>query len=393
MAASVSLIGLSVTWEDPLYSPTRINNGLLLGDILNYSHTLGREGLYQDAQFSMAASRSSAESWFAYGLGRDIKVRNESGGVVFRGFVNQISYNVGGVSAKIGPLIDVVNRIYAPYTPLFILPTQTVAGNQTELPAIQDVTSQGKYGVWEGVTDVGSCLVDPSTGYNEGYQAQQVYLAQFKSPIIEWTTSAPGDISIQLDCLGYYYWFGAYLYQNRTIAPATTTLSAKMAAILAANVNPSVISSSTANIGTNATLTIDKTSGYKRAKDEIASVVTAGDALFNIWWAYLNSMNELCYSAIDTSYPEYTVTTLDSRRSVKNIRGEDVAPWNILPGKLAFLPDWMLAISGPPGVYGSDIRLGIIDQVRFTAPYDFTVSTTRLNKFQSLMDRKGLGGY
>jgi hypothetical protein len=75
------------------------------------------------------------------------------------------------------------------------------------------------------------------------------------------------------------------------------------------------------------------------------------------------------------------------------MNGDAVKPWDILPGKVAFLHDWLAGISGPPGALGVDPRVALVDQVRYTAPWGFELSSREINQFQAFVNRKGLGGY
>jgi hypothetical protein len=191
---------------------------------------------------------------------------------------------------------------------------------------------------------------------------------------------------------GYYDWFGAYLYQNRTIAPATSTLTAYLTAVLAANLNTAVISAATTGIGTNAALILDKTQDYKTAISCIDTVLAAGDATGNVWLARLDKDNRLIYAAADET-PYYLYSVLDNRQTVLRMNGDAVKPWDILPGKVAFLHDWLIGASGPAGALGVDPRVALVDQVRYTAPWGFELSSREINQFQAFVNRKGLGGY
>lgn len=391
MSQLSDLLGLVITWKAPLWT-TRVESGTLLEEIAGYSHTLGREGYYIDAQVSLSLPRVELENWVAFGLGRDIKVHDQSGNIVFRGYVDQIDGVLSQLAFKLGPLSEVVNRVYCTYSPQYVLPTQVTSSGQIELPGIQDTSSQALYGIWEDIIDAGKCTINPTTGYNEAAYAQALYLKEFKTPRFDWTTSNSGSVTINLGLKGYYTWFDAYLFQDRISTPTVITMTAHVTAVLAANVNTSVISASTTGIGTNAALVINKTTGYQKAKDELQSVASAGDASNNPWWVYLDEKNKLIYEAVPLT-PYYQILVVSKKQLIQEMNNQTVNPWSIKPGKVVFLPDLMLSISGPPRTLGEDIRLGIIDQVRYTSPWDFQISTTRLNKFQRMLDRKGLGGY
>lgn len=392
MADIVSQTGINIVWTDPLWFSIRRAFGTITKELESYSHTLGADKGFVDAAIGLSLPRDQMEDWYLNGLGRDIIVRNSGGTVIFRGFVDQVDMSIAGIIATIGPLRQVANRVYCVYNPLFVLPTQSSSSGQIEAPAIENAASQARYGVWEYALNAGNCLVDPATGYNEAAVAQALYLFQNQLPKQAWSTTNTGSIDLKLTVRGYYEWFGAYLYQNRTITPATSTLTAYLTAVLAANLNTDVISAATTGIGTNASLILDKTQDYSPAISRIDSVLAAGDGAGGIWLARLDKDNRLIYAAADET-PYYLYSVLDNRQTVLRMNGDAVKPWDILPGKVAFLHDWMMGVTGPPGDLGVDPRVALVDQVRYTAPWSFELASREINQFQAFVNRKGLGGY
>ena len=104
--------GLSFLWASPLFTDDKLS-GAFDQEISSYSHVLGTDWGFVSADIELRMDRNDLEQWYYDGLGRDIKILNEGGIVVFRGFANSISMNVGGISASVGPLIDVANRVLA----------------------------------------------------------------------------------------------------------------------------------------------------------------------------------------------------------------------------------------------------------------------------------------
>ncbi len=386
--------GVSIVWRDPLYSRSA-EHGSLNVPLRDYSHTLGLMWGFVQATISLTLPRNDAEKWVHAGLGRDIKVYNPGGVIVFRGYVDSIVAEIGGIRFTYGPLADVANRVLATYTARLILGDFITDAGQTETIFASDVTSQQRYGIWEKAIQAGTCMVNPATGYNEAEYTRDAYLRQYKYPQAV-TGITPGSSetgTIRLEVKGYHEWLNAYLFQDRMyggVAPVTQTVTQKIVAALASNPNATVLSASVFRIGTNAALKIDKETQYRTAYTVIEDAAKVGDGT-NLWRFYVNEDLEPVFEAVSLVVA-YSYHLSDNRQQVFDyITNVPVEPYDVKAGKVVFLSDWLVGEYDYPGVPGADPRVVLINEVRYSTPYGLEISTVALNQFESYVNFKAGG--
>ena len=148
-------LGISISVYDPTIVPggggSYTPRGRYLFNLSNvvdsYSHTIEAFGGYTTAQFTFKASQDEFDDWLENGLNRHIEVYNPYGGEMWEGFVNQLTYSVGGFSVVRGPLMDLANRIWVTYGDY-----NTLTGAQgltVETPLVNNLNSQAQYGILE----------------------------------------------------------------------------------------------------------------------------------------------------------------------------------------------------------------------------------------------------
>lgn len=388
---SIGNLGLDIQVFAPLVQGAA-PVGSLTELLSSYSHTLSADGLYKSADISLAGNEIDIADWLFQGLGRHIVVKNRSGIIRFSGFVDEMLFNLGNISLRVGPLMDIANRTLATYTMMTIIGGYVVKSGQTETVLVEDTASQAAYGIWEKVVNAGECYVESATGFNEANYIRDAYLQAFKSPkkTLDVASGQQGsNITISLTVKGYQEWLTAYLYQNRSsnTAALSITVTAKVQAALAADPN-GVFSSDYSLLGACSGLQIDKQGEYKYANTVIESAVKTGDGTTR--WLFQIDGNRRGVLRPANMNPVYSFSVVDNLQQFTDVvTGSPVDPWDVDPGLYYTIKDSVFGLAS-----GDDnIGLGFIEEVSFTAPFQVSVSGEPFNLFQAYVNLKAGGGY
>lgn len=191
-----------------------------LTDFDSYTHTITATEGYSSASFSLKSSVATIEDWIDKGLARHIVVNDETGKIVWEGFVNQVTIAYGYMRLTIGPLIDITNRVWTVYAPPDVTVNPPRAGARTVTTLVQDTTSQARYGVIEKVLSAGTVEKDIAE------QIQSTYLAENATPKTSQEIGEPSVQMVQIDCLGYSAWLDLVYYSDNDpyyLIPLSTT--------------------------------------------------------------------------------------------------------------------------------------------------------------------------
>jgi hypothetical protein len=172
-----------------------------LFNITGYNHEVLLIGGFRNANFSFYSSNPVAEEWFYTGVGRHVEVYNRRGNKIWEGAVNEVSFNVGPRSVKVGPLFNVSNRINIGWQhPNYGIPGDPLAGVYEETGWKDNEDSQTRYGVLEE-------LISGGTGEEpEMLTFRDDSLEKKAEPGLSETLSSGSDsssISMSVSCIGY----------------------------------------------------------------------------------------------------------------------------------------------------------------------------------------------
>jgi len=142
-------------------------------EIVGYTHTNSAFMGFDKATITLSDNRLRLEEWLAYGIGRHVRIYGHDLFTIWEGFVNQISYSVGGVNVTVGPLTSVVNRASTTFSEVEEN-AETISGSTAVTIIEEDSDSQDSYGIWEDVINVGSMYRD------EAEQVVSVFLQDKK---------------------------------------------------------------------------------------------------------------------------------------------------------------------------------------------------------------------
>lgn len=362
--------------------------GRWIEDIIptSWRHTIRAVGGWWDASFQLYTTRSRIDSWLEDGVGRHIKLYSPSGSLLFSGFVNEVTANIGPSQIKVGPLMEANNRVSVMYTPILdpdTLPPLT--GTTLSTTIAEDADIQAKYGIIETILSSGTLLTD------DAEQIRDTYLAENKEPRASQSVSnRPQSPHVTCNVLGYVHYLKKYIYNNTT-SPTSTTIDAKMEAVLGADPN-GLFSTDYSQIETNGLLVPSYENDNRTAWAILESMTARGDINENryIFGVYGDERAE--YGAIPTtvtytqSHSDKAVRIFDESFSI----GKQVFPWEVLPGR--WLREEGLRVGADdPSDLRADPTIMFIEQVTYEAPYGVTMVGGKTDKLGQKLAQLGLG--
>lgn len=385
---SISAFTPTIVIATPAYTPA----GALLDDslaqkITAYSHELMANGGWWSATILINGSLINMEDWFDKGLNRHIEVYNPALVKIFEGFVNVVRLSAGSLSATRGPLLDVANRISVTYTPI-LDPTATppIMGTQTTTTIANDTDSQDKYAILEDVVSGGRLLDDGTT--DEAAQLRDTTLEESKDPesTEDLSLGSAAEPSVELEILGYVHRFSKYITQ--TLTAATVAINTKLEDVI--NDDPNgLFSTDFSRIDANAFLVSRYEDDDRMAWDVINSVVSIGDASDNRYTFGIYDNIQATYTAIPTT-AEYQHRIAGPAMDIETFgTGAIVEPWDVLPARWIFLPDFLVGRNQPTSLR-LDPRYILIESVRFTAPNEVQISGNKISKLPQLIAKQGM---
>ena len=388
-------LGISISVFKPTIDiaggPTYTMRGELVDGWLNqnidsYNHEILANGGWWSASMSLSGSLTDMEDWLVNGLNRHVEVSNSALVKIWEGFVNQVSLSAGTLQATRGPLMDIANRVSVVYTPILdATVAPPIEGSETTTTIANNVASQASYGIFEQVISGGKLLDDGTT--DDATELRDTYLAESREPETgeEINLGSSTVASVQIDLLGYVHRFQRWIYQD-TVA-ATAQLDAMLPAILAADPN-AIFTAANSTIATNALLVSGYSNDNRMAWDVIQELVSLGDAAANRYtFGVYDNQHAIYAIAPDTTAYQHRIAG-ESMDIETYTTGETVRPWDMLPARWLFLPDF-LAGQFQPTDRRLDPRFLFIESVQFTAPSTVQISGQKISRIPQMIARLG----
>ena len=354
----------------------------------SYSHDIQANGGWWSASIVLNGELVDMEDWFAEGINRHVEVHNSANVLIFAGFVNQVDLSAGTLSATRGPLMDVVNRVSVTYTPIIdATTTPPIQGTQTTTTIAGDATSQGKYAILEDVVEGGALLDDGVT--DDAAQLRDTYLQEFKDPESseDLNLGGGGSVpSVTLSVLGYVHRFQKYVMQD--VTAATTTITTKIQNAINADPN-GLFSTDFSKIATNAFLTSRYEDDNRMAWDVMQELVSIGDVNNDRYTLGVYANQQVAYAVLPDS-AAYKHRIADGNIEVLTFMGDAIVePWDVLPARWIFLPDFLTGRSLPAALR-DDPRYIFIESVRYTAPNALQISGNKVGTVAQMLAKKGM---
>jgi hypothetical protein len=192
-----------------------ITGGAPIGTVVTdaYSHILTNERGMDTATFTLTETQADIEDWLANGLNRHIVVYDASLTVIWEGFVDQVTVNLGAAQLVRGPLMNTANHVDLVYSTIDTTTTPPTPGFRATTGAVGDTASQAQYGRLPIVLSAGGVLV------TEAPQIRDLYLNEHAWPetVTQLGLGTAGNApTVQIACKGYAYRL-AYPYNFSTV--------------------------------------------------------------------------------------------------------------------------------------------------------------------------------
>ncbi len=219
------------------YSSYRGGQEQFISSVNSYNHETLLVGGYRSAKFSFNVNPITAEDWFYNGIGKHIAVYSARSNTAWEGIVNEVSFNIGGRSIKIGPFLDISNHINIGWQyPNYGVEGDPLAGQYDQLLW---------YGGEEGPSQESLARYGRLEEFISGGSSERLAMEKLQSNLLiklsepkvseSVSTSADSAISISVSCIGYSQLLEKQVYRRDYAGSNFYDLSDKIEAILAMN--------------------------------------------------------------------------------------------------------------------------------------------------------------
>jgi len=343
-------------------------------DFFDLDRTKDAEGGYGRLRFKFYGTRPELESFFEFGLGRDIKVYNQRGLGDYHGFIFSLVLNTG-VHTLRKSMQHIFNKVWARYD-------ATGGVNPTQRSTVyQNAASQARFGVIEKVIGGGQ-----QSGAAAINQAVQNKLSWYAWPMIDIDYDAGrGEPYIEIIADGYQHTLGWRTY-NQTAAGGDANLSVVAAAVITAC--GQFIASSA--ITTNTIQVPREFDTDRNAKDILESLAGMGNDSGNRCLSRVEQDRHYTLAPITNVRFRYSINVWDKEKRIVDRQGYIVKPDEIEPNEAIRL----IGSARPTSeVYDSDLAtpyISFVESVSYRHDSDTVkVQATKESMLRSFLKRLG----
>lgn len=368
---------------DPLLRGSRYLHDLT-GSLSVYEHEIEAMGGYWSAQVRMNDQQSRLEDWYEQGLGRHIVSVDSDGQTVWEGLVNRVTLYLGGVTKSVGPLVDIANRVRLVYSYIDASGELPELGLRLTTDWAEDARSQEKWGVLERVLAAGGLTPENADGVRDAY------LRENAQPVTDEDQNIGGGDgpTMQLDCLGYVHFLSTYVYTSG--ASGQIDLSGKLINVLDAEPNGFIRHEWPFVTGNNLPVAAQDNDN-RVAWNIVKALVGLGDEEDNryLFGIYANRMAHYAPVADSISYNRLLS---DPAQRVTTPGGQTILPWNVLPGRWMFSPDFLVGRVPKNTELRVDPRAQFIESVAYRAPWSLSIRGGNVRRLGQKLAKLGLAG-
>lgn len=356
----------------------------LNSNISSYSHSITANGGFDTMNVSIADDRISMDEWIERGVGRHIQVFNSAGNICWEGFVNSVDAKLGAQSITIGPLMDVGNRVSVSYAEITSL-DPFIVGQDTITTIAENVNSQDKYGVIEKVLSGGRLTSTEANLIRDTFLKERAFPETSSEITIG---GGSGQPTLTLNCLGYWYWTNAYVFNDTGIT--TVTVDNRIAQIIGSNPNTDMYLS--ASIQTNNSIVPEYTNEDKLAMAHLKELLALGGANDQRYTLGCYENREFIYREIPDT-PKYKTSLSDQGQRILTYEGALVYPWDVRPAQWLFVSDSLIGRYTDTTNYYEDPRYMFIEKVTYNIPWNISLIGSRVGTYDQLLAKMGLGDF
>jgi hypothetical protein len=386
--SSIQSVGLSINVYKPtIGAGTYTPNGTLVlsglqDEVDAYQHTIAALGGYESASFSINDRLDKLEDWLDR-LGYHVEVYSPDLVLIWEGFINRISLNLGGLAVVRGNLTDIGNRVECIYSTVDTTTTPPTVGMRARTDTVNDPTSQGRYGIIQKILSVGGATQVTAE------QIRDTWLNENAEPETSQSySSGGGQTNVTVDCVGYYKFLDLYAY-NQTANTGTLNVSTAIQNAIAANLN-ALFSTDYTLITANTLQTQRYVNDDDTAWGYIKYLTSQGDASDNRYLFGIYAGRRAVYEVQPTD-TAYLQRITDNRQDVETPTGQIVKPWDVLPGRWLLYPDFLVGRITPANKR-DDSRYEFIERVTYTAPWALSHTGSKVSTLPQKLAKLGLGG-
>lgn len=350
-----------------------------------YSHTISANGGFDSMSLTISDDRISLDEWIERGLARHIEIHNSGGEIVWEGFVNSVNTQLGGMQVEVGPLMDIGNRVSVIYARVDTDLSPPAVGDTTITTIAENEISQERYGIIEKIVNGGRLTDDEAEWVRDTYLKESAFPET--SSVIS-IGNASGQTTLTLDCLGYWYFLNAYVYNDTD--SGTMQIDDRMREILEANPNTNMFGNIL--IDTNNSIVPEESDEDKLAMAHVKELLAIGGASDQRYTLGFYANREALYKEIPTT-PAYKTTLSDQGQRILTYEGALVYPWDIKPAQWIFVSDALIGRYTDITNYYEDPRYIFIERVEFTSPWNVTLNGNRTGTYDQIMAKFGLGDF
>lgn len=344
-------------------------------------------GGFWSAKFSISGKQGEIDWWLQNGLGLHVEIYDEQTGVVWEGFVDRLSGNVGSLSFSLGPLTDIANRVRLVYSTIYVDADtgETVLGERERTDWANDTDSQARWAIIPKILSSAGSTADNAEDMRDRFLAERAWP---RSMSRRWSSQTPGQSSVTVECLGYVHFLNYPYYSTTT---GTQGLSVKLAAILTYNPNSSWLTFDTRHLDTNTGIVVP---AYEQ-KDRIAltlikDIVARGDSNYNRWLFGVYENRRVYYQQAPDTIGYYQRLS-DGNVRVDTQSGGSVLYWNVRPGAWVFFPDFLTGATEKADLR-ADHRAMFVESSNFMDPDELTLEGGDVDRLSQLLAQLGLAG-
>lgn len=349
-----------------------------------YSHTLSANGGFDSMNITLSDDRISIESWIERGVGSHIEVYNSEGVVVWEGFVNVVGANIGGLEVNVGPLMDIGNRVSVAYAPVDYTFSPPLVGDTTVTTITENERSQNIYGIIEKIVNGGRVTDDNAELIRDTFLKERAY-PETSSAL---KLGSNSQISLTLECLGYWYFTNAYVYNDT--GSGAIQVDTRILEILEGNPNTDMFGD--IYIDSNNAIVPEESDEDKLAMAHLKELLALGGASDQRYTLGVYENRDVYYKEIP-SVPAYKTTLSDQGQKILTYEGALVYPWDVRPSQWLFVSDVLAGRYTDETDYYEDPRYIFIEQVEYNAPWGVTLTGNRIGTFDQIMARFGIGDF
>lgn len=377
-----------------VYSPLAAGKELRADDLMFWFNSLSLTesafGNYWRLSGKIGGGPSVVDEWIVDGVGRHIEVYSPGMSLIWEGFVNTVSANVGTLQIRRGPYMDIANKVRVIYSTIDTSTDPPTAGVREETAWYNYLDSQDRYGILEQTISLG--------GANGTLAAQvaQAKVFELGEPKTDEQDTIGGLGSprsfVNIECLGYIHYLDRYSYYENT--SGTWGPDEKIADIMAEDPN-SIISTSTAQLDDPGHDVGRQEIDTRTALTILKGIISLGDSSNNRWLFWFGpGLVPHFHVAPTSSIYERRLSSPSQGVELSASRGT-VEPWDIQPGEWLFYTDLLAGRSQPRSVVSSlraDPRYMFIEERTYTIPWQTTIRGSQFARTDQLLARMGLGG-